>query len=119
MAEKVQPALKEHGIEADRHWTEVMELAEKYGFVLQAYGGTATLATHKNQLEGLGEPKYLQIQQMNGHCPKDFSYPGCLTPEGEPKECGNCWVLQRGSKWVRFGKIKSTRERGCHNNYLS
>ena len=37
--------------ELDSHWNEVMELAVKYGFITQAYGGTATLATHKNQLE--------------------------------------------------------------------
>lgn len=43
----------------DSHWQEVMKLAEKYGFMLQAYGGTAILATHKNQLETLGEEKYL------------------------------------------------------------
>lgn len=104
MAEKVQPGLKEYGIEADQHWTEVMELAEKYGFILQAYGGTATLATHQNQLKELGESKYLQIQQMNGHCPRDFGYVGCLTPEGEPKMCGSCWALQKGARWVRFEK---------------
>lgn len=39
----------------DKHWQEVMDLAQKYGFIVQAYGGTATLATHKVQLEELGE----------------------------------------------------------------
>ena len=29
--------------ELDSHWSEVMELAVKYGFITQAYGGTATL----------------------------------------------------------------------------
>lgn len=29
--------------EADRHWAEVMALAEKYGFIIQAYAGTAIL----------------------------------------------------------------------------
>jgi hypothetical protein len=35
----------------DEHWEEVMKLAEKYGFIIQAYGGTAVLATHENQSE--------------------------------------------------------------------
>lgn len=52
----------------DSHWTEVMKLAEQYGFICQAYGGTATLATHKNQLEALGEEKYIdQQRQMFGN----------------------------------------------------
>jgi len=33
----------------DRRWQEVMKLAEKYGFIIQAYGGVATLATHEEQ----------------------------------------------------------------------
>lgn len=100
--EKGQPALKEYGVEADKHWMEVMYLAEKYGFILQAYGGTAVLATHQNQLTELGEAKYLQIQQMNSHCPKNCGYPGCLTPEGVYKECGSCWAVQKGPRWLRF-----------------
>ena len=32
--------------EFDSHWTEVMKLAEKYGFIMQSYGGVATLATN-------------------------------------------------------------------------
>ncbi len=99
---KQPPGLKEYGIEADRHWVEVMDLAERYGFILQAYGGTATLATHRNQLEELGETEYLRIQQMNGHCPKDVGYPGCFTPEGEQKRCEGCWVVRMGARWVRF-----------------
>lgn len=102
MAEKTQ--LKEYGTEADRHWQEIMELAEKYGFILQAYGGTAMLATHKSQIDACGEAKYLSIQQMNGHCPKDCGYPGCLTSAGEQKECGSCRVKQRGAKWIGFEK---------------
>lgn len=100
--QKAPPALKEYGIEADQHWSEVMDLAEQYGFILHAYAGTAVLTTHRSQLEELGEPEYLRIQQMNGHCPKDFGYPGCLTPEGEEKECGGCWATRMGAKWVRF-----------------
>jgi hypothetical protein len=50
----------------DKHWNEVMELAKKYGFIVQAYGGTATLATHENQKSQLGEKRYEEIQKMNG-----------------------------------------------------
>lgn len=97
-------SLKQYGRDADARWSEVMELAEKYGFVLQAYGGTALLATHRNQLESYGEPEYLRIQQMNGHCPKDCGYAGCLEKDGAPKACGSCWAIQKGAKWVRFEK---------------
>lgn len=38
----------------DQHWEEVMELAQRYGFIVQAYGGTATLATNAKQIEQLG-----------------------------------------------------------------
>ncbi|MFA1820578.1 hypothetical protein ACDX78_10405 [Virgibacillus oceani] len=50
----------------DAHWQEVMKLAEKHGFLLQAYGGLATLATHEVQQKELGEEKYREIQKMNG-----------------------------------------------------
>lgn len=90
--------------EADRHWAEVMAQAEKYGFILQAYAGSATLATHRVQLEQLGESEYLRIQQMNGHCPKDFGCSGCLTADGALKDCGSCWAAANGGKWVRFEK---------------
>ncbi len=33
----------------DKNWDEVMKLAEGYGFIVQAYGGIATLATHEEQ----------------------------------------------------------------------
>lgn len=53
--------------EMDSHWKEVMDLAVKYGFVCQAFGGTATLMTHKNQTEVLKEEDYLYRQQgMHG-----------------------------------------------------
>lgn len=97
-------SLKQYGMDADAHWEEVMKLAEKYGFILQAYGGTALLATHRNQLESYGEPEYLRIQQMDGHCPKDCGYAGCSEKDGAPKSCGNCWVIQKGARWVRFEK---------------
>jgi len=38
----------EVAIEYDEHWAEVLELAEKYGFIRQGYGGVAILATHQN-----------------------------------------------------------------------
>lgn len=53
--------------EMDSHWNEVMDLAVKYGFVCQAFGGTATLMTHKNQMEVLKEEGYLYRQrEMHG-----------------------------------------------------
>ncbi len=49
--------------ELDSHWKDVMDLAQKYGFIAQAAGGTAILLTHKNQLEADGEEKYLYRQR--------------------------------------------------------
>ena len=49
--------------ELDGHWNEVMELAVRYGFITQAYGGTATLATHKNQLEAYRAENYIKRQR--------------------------------------------------------
>lgn len=49
----------------DKHWIEVMNLAEKYGFIIQSYGGVAVLATHDVQKKELGEGKYRQIQKAN------------------------------------------------------
>lgn len=54
---------KEKIKEMDSHWTEVMNLAEKYGFLCQAFAGTATLATHKNQVETFEEKEYLHRQK--------------------------------------------------------
>ena len=50
--------------ELDSHWAEVMKLAKKYGFITFAYGGTAMLATHENQLEEYGEEEYLRYQKQ-------------------------------------------------------
>lgn len=50
--------------ELDGHWKEVMDLAEKYGFITQAYGGVAVLATHKNQIDSFGEQTYIQRQEQ-------------------------------------------------------
>ncbi len=49
----------------DEHWEEVMGLARKHGFIIQAFGGVATLATHKVQKESFSEQKYERIQEMN------------------------------------------------------
>jgi hypothetical protein len=58
----------------DIHWSEVMKLAEKYGFIIQAYGGTAILATHENQ--------------MNGKCLKELGYPECESG------CQRCYLTK-------------------------
>lgn len=49
--------------ELDSHWKEVMDLAEQYGFIGQAFSGTAILLTHQNQLEADGEEKYIHRQK--------------------------------------------------------
>ena len=50
--------------ELDSHWSEVVGLAARYGFLAQACGGTATLLTHKNQLEAAGEEQYIVRQRV-------------------------------------------------------
>jgi cysteine synthase len=50
----------------DQHWTEVLKLAEEYGFIVGASGGVAVLATHEVQKEQYGEDGYRRIQKMNG-----------------------------------------------------
>lgn len=37
--------------ESEKNWTKVMGLAGKHGFIVQAYGGTAILASHDVQKE--------------------------------------------------------------------
>lgn len=49
--------------ELDSHWKEIGKLAEKYGFIVGAYGGMMVLATHENQIKDLGEEKYLYRQK--------------------------------------------------------
>lgn len=39
----------------DKYWDEVMELARKYGFIVQTYGGSALLATHETQKKNFSE----------------------------------------------------------------
>ena len=47
----------------DSRWEEIGKLAEKYGFIVGAYGGMMVLATHKNQIKDFGEEKYLHRQK--------------------------------------------------------
>ena len=49
----------------DKKWDEVMEVAKTNGFIVQAFGGTATLITNKNQIEHYGYEKYQEIQKTN------------------------------------------------------
>jgi hypothetical protein len=73
----------------DKHWDEVMKLAKQYGFIIQAAGGTAILATHENQKQHYGEDEYKHIQKMNGKCVKDLGYPEC------EMGCKNCFLTAR------------------------
>lgn len=50
----------------DKNWDKVMKLAKENGFILQAFGGTATLSCNKVQIEQLGYEKYQTIQETNG-----------------------------------------------------
>jgi len=44
MKKNKKSTLRKYGVEADQHWQyEVMKLAEKYGFIVQAYGGFAII----------------------------------------------------------------------------
>lgn len=38
----------------DDHWQEVTRLAERYGFIVSAHGGVATICTHHEFVEQLG-----------------------------------------------------------------
>ena len=40
-----------------------MDLAVKCGFITYAFGGTAILATHANQLKEYGEEEYRNFQK--------------------------------------------------------
>lgn len=97
-----RPEQKAQGRLADLHWKEVMNLAERYGFLAQAYGGTAVLLTHRVQLEEYGVRGYLCIQKTSGHCAKDLGYPGCLTDDHTLQDCRSCAIARQGAKWVHF-----------------
>ena len=50
----------------DRHWTEVLELAKRYGFICRVKGDIVILSTNRWQLERLGEKRYDTVQgQVN------------------------------------------------------
>lgn len=49
----------------DEKWDEIMDIAKKNGFIVQAFGGITTLITNKEQIENYGYEKYQQIQEMN------------------------------------------------------
>lgn len=52
----------------DAYWNEAIKPMQKYGFIVQAYGGVAVVMTHKNQLKMWGEEKYLYMQkEMHGN----------------------------------------------------
>ena len=59
LAEMIEDGrLKERLDELDSHWEEVMRLAERYGFIMFAGGGVATLATNREYLRA-NDPKAL------------------------------------------------------------
>lgn len=49
----------------DKHWNDVLNHAKKHGFVLQDFGGVATLATHKIQNEHFTSRKRAETQELN------------------------------------------------------
>jgi len=50
----------------DSHWEEVMKLAEWYGFIVEAYGGVATLGTNEEQCEQLGLERKAAMLNASG-----------------------------------------------------
>ena len=51
--------------ELDIHWNEVMKLAERYGFISQAYGGAARISTNGAFLEANGPKRLATRLRMN------------------------------------------------------
>ena len=51
--------------ELDSHWTEVMKLAERYGFISQAYGGVAVITTNDAYLDANGPKELANRLRMN------------------------------------------------------
>lgn len=96
---------QEHAISDDCAWHAVMKLAEQHGFILRAAGGTAYLATQRNQIEYMGVLEYLKIQRMNGHCPREFGFSGCtVDPMADKPEliCSNpaCEVMKQKKEFT-------------------
>lgn len=93
--EKEASQRKAAGMQSDEHWAEIMALAKQYGFIAQAYSGTALLITHRVQLEEYGIRGYLRIQKMNGHCAKELGYDGCLDDNGKLQSCARCTLSRQ------------------------
>lgn len=51
--------------ELDSHWMEVMRLAERYGFIMQSFGGVSTLATNAEYLKANGPKELARRLRMN------------------------------------------------------
>lgn len=49
----------------DEKWDEVMKLARENGFIIQAFSGTATLISNKEQIANYGYEEYEKIQETN------------------------------------------------------
>ena len=52
--------------ERDYHWNTVMRKARECGFIIQAYGGTATLCTYEAMLDEVGTDGAVRMLQMSG-----------------------------------------------------
>lgn len=50
----------------DSHWEEVMELAQRYGFIVHTCGGAVTLATNAEQIEQLGLDGKVSLLRASG-----------------------------------------------------
>ena len=50
----------------DECWEAVMEPAREHGFIVQAYGGTATLATYGAMMDEVGTEGVVRMLQMSG-----------------------------------------------------
>ena len=59
--EKLDELAKQH----DEKWDEVLKVAEKNGFIVQAASGTAVLISNEEQIKNYGYEKYEKIQEMN------------------------------------------------------
>lgn len=46
-------------------WNEVMDLAQKYEFIVMAYGGVAILATPENKKSVYRERELAKLQEVN------------------------------------------------------
>ena len=66
LAELIEDGKLEKKLDAlDSHWTEVMKLAERYGFIQYAYGGVAQIATNKAYLDANGPKELARRLRMN------------------------------------------------------